>query len=69
MTRTQEARETDLCGWWGYYSEKAVIFFFPLAIAFCLPIKKNDAKPGCGAVCTLVFCVAFIPGLWQCARS
>lgn len=36
-------------------------FFFSLAITFYLPIKKNDAKPGCGAVCTLVFCVGIYP--------
>lgn len=37
------------------------MIFFPLAITFYLLIKKNDAKPGCGAVCTLVFCVGVYP--------
>lgn len=59
--RTEETRETDktiyphFCDWQGFYSRKAVIFF-SLTITFYLLIKKNDAEPGYGAVCTDILC-------------
>lgn len=74
MTRTEETRETDktiyphFCDWQGFYSRKAVIFF-SLTITFYLLIKKNDAEPGYGAVCTLIFCVGICPKPWEVGQK